>query len=71
MVFVVSDEVKRKNGGPRMVVTGYSSGMVECRWYDGYGVQREAFREDELMQGIDIEEGSRKVSLFISLPAQV
>jgi len=49
MSFVVSDEVKRKNGGPRMVVTGYSSGMVECRWYDGYGVQREAFREDELV----------------------
>ena len=51
MVFVVSDEVKRKNGGPRMVVTGYSGGMVECRWYDGYGVQREAFREDELTVG--------------------
>ncbi|EKS1846130.1 DUF2158 domain-containing protein [Cronobacter muytjensii] len=34
-----------------MVVTGYSSGMVECRWYDGYGVQREAFREDELLPG--------------------
>lgn len=48
MVFVVSDEVQRKIGGPSMVVTGYSSGMVECRWYDGFGVQREAFREDEL-----------------------
>ncbi|MGK7286508.1 YodC family protein [Buttiauxella agrestis] len=46
MVFVVSDEVQPKNGGPRMIVTGFSSGMVECRWYDGYGVQREAFRED-------------------------
>lgn len=51
MVFVVSDEVTSKNGGPRMVVTGYSSGMVECRWYDGYGVKREAFREDELIPG--------------------
>lgn len=38
MVFLVSDEVRRKNSGQRMVVTGYSSGMVECRWYDGYGV---------------------------------
>lgn len=44
----VSDEVQRKNGGPAMVVTGYASGMVECRWYDGYSVQREAFREEEL-----------------------
>jgi len=31
-----------------MVVTGYASGMVECRWYDGYSVRREAFRSDEL-----------------------
>lgn len=51
MVFLVSDEVQAKNGGPYMVVTGYSSGMVECRWYDGYAVKREAFREDELMPG--------------------
>lgn len=42
MVFLVSDEVKPKNGGPRMVVTGYASGMVECRWYDGYGIKQEA-----------------------------
>lgn len=48
MVFVVSDEVQPKTGGPRMIVTGFSSGMVECRWYDGYGVKREAFREDDL-----------------------
>jgi uncharacterized protein YodC (DUF2158 family) len=34
-----------------MIVTGYSSGMVECRWYDGYGIKREAFREDELLPG--------------------
>ncbi|MEN4870695.1 YodC family protein [Kosakonia cowanii] len=51
MVFVVSDEVQARKGGPRMIVTGYASGMVECRWYDGYGVKREAFREDELMPG--------------------
>ncbi len=51
MVFLVSDEVKPKNGGPRMIVTGYSSGMVECRWHDGYGIKREAFREDELQPG--------------------
>ena len=51
MVFLVSDEVKPKSGGPRMVVTGYSSGMVECRWYDGYGIKREAFREVELQHG--------------------
>ena len=47
MVLLVSDEVRRKSGGPRMVVTGFANGMVECRWYDGYGVKREAFREDE------------------------
>jgi uncharacterized protein YodC (DUF2158 family) len=51
MVFLVSDEVKPKNGGQRMIVTGYSSGMVECRWHDGYGIKREAFREDELQPG--------------------
>lgn len=45
---LISDEVKPKNGGPCMIVTGYSSGMVECRWHDGYGIKREAFREDEL-----------------------
>ncbi len=38
MVFSVSEEVTVKEGGPRMIVTGYSSGMVECRWYDGFGV---------------------------------
>ena len=48
MYFVISDEVQHKEGGPIMVVTGYASGMVECRWYDGYSVRREAFRKDEL-----------------------
>ena len=47
-MIMVSDEVQLKNGGPAMVVTGYASGMVECRWYDGYSVRREAFREEEL-----------------------
>ncbi|WP_213132356.1 YodC family protein [Citrobacter sp. FP75] len=51
MVFSVSEEVTVKQGGPRMIVTGYANGMVECRWYDGYGVKREAFREDELKSG--------------------
>ena len=51
MVFLVSDEVQPKNGGPRMVVTGYASGMVECRWYAGFGVKREAFREEALIPG--------------------
>lgn len=51
MVFLVSDEVKAKNGGCSMVVTGYAGGMIECRWYDGYSVRREAFREDELVAG--------------------
>lgn len=51
MVYVVSDEVTLKNGGPDMIVTGFASGMVECRWYDGYGVKREAFREEELVPG--------------------
>ncbi|HFP9328708.1 TPA: YodC family protein [Raoultella planticola] len=58
MVLLVSDEVRRKSGGPRMVVTGFASGMVECRWYDGYVVKREAFREDELIRG----EGQRQKS---------
>ncbi|MEM6051171.1 DUF2158 domain-containing protein [Erwinia sp. P7711] len=47
-MIMVSDEVQLKNGGPAMVVTGFASGMVECRWYDGYSVRREAFREEEL-----------------------
>jgi len=51
MVFAISEEVQHKEQGQTMVVTGFASGMVECRWYDGYGVQREAFREDELMVG--------------------
>ena len=51
MSFMVSEEVTVKEGGPRMIVTGYSSGMVECRWYDGYGVKREAFHETELVPG--------------------
>ena len=51
MVFLVSDEVEPKKGGPRMIVTGYSSGMVECRWHDGYSIKREAFREEELRPG--------------------
>lgn len=51
MSFMVSEEVTVKEGGPRMIVTGYSSGMVECRWYDGYGVKREAFHETELGSG--------------------
>ena len=42
MVLLVSDEVRRKRW-PRMVVTGFANGMVECRWYDGYGVKRWRF----------------------------
>ncbi|WP_455816075.1 YodC family protein [Pseudomonas cerasi] len=48
MSFIVSDEVQHKDGGPAMIVTGTASGMVECRWYDGFSVKREAFREEEL-----------------------
>ncbi|NIF21761.1 MULTISPECIES: YodC family protein [Pantoea] len=48
MVFAVSDAVQHRDGGPTMVVTGHASGMVECRWYDGYAVRQEAFRSDEL-----------------------
>lgn len=48
MNFAISDEVQHHDGGPVMVVTGYASGMVECRWYDGYSVRREAFRHEEL-----------------------
>ena len=47
MSFTISDEVQHKEGGPAMIVTGVASGMVECRWYDGFSVQREAFREEE------------------------
>ncbi|EKW85388.1 hypothetical protein EC971742_5272 [Escherichia coli 97.1742] len=37
MSFMVSEEVTVKEGGPRMIVTGYSSGMVECLWYWRHG----------------------------------
>lgn len=47
-MFRISSEVQHKEGGPVMIVTGVASGMVECRWYDGFRVRREAFREDEL-----------------------
>jgi uncharacterized protein YodC (DUF2158 family) len=48
-VFInVSDEVKHKENGQTMIVTGIASGMIECRWYDGYSVRREAFHRDEL-----------------------
>ncbi|MEN4889690.1 YodC family protein [Erwinia billingiae] len=47
-MIMVSQEVQLISGGPAMVVTGYASGMVECRWYDGHSVRREAFREEEL-----------------------
>ncbi|BDH45337.1 hypothetical protein TUM12370_13810 [Salmonella enterica subsp. enterica serovar Choleraesuis] len=49
MQFLVSDTVKLKTGSPRMIVTGLAGEMVECRWYDGFSVQREAFRTDELV----------------------
>ncbi|OON35583.1 DUF2158 domain-containing protein [Izhakiella australiensis] len=49
MDFVVSDEVQHKQDGQRMIVTGLLAGMVECRWYDGFSVKREAFRADELI----------------------
>ncbi|HCW98007.1 MULTISPECIES: YodC family protein [Pantoea] len=52
MSFTISDEVQHKEGGPAMVVTGYASGMVECRWYDGYAVRREAFHQDELSHSV-------------------
>ncbi|VTN10043.1 Uncharacterized small protein [Raoultella terrigena] len=58
MVWFISDEVRRKSGGPRMVVTGFANGMVECRWYDGYAVKREAFREMSWFVG----EGARNSS---------
>ncbi|WP_343551360.1 DUF2158 domain-containing protein [Pantoea sp.] len=48
MIFAMGDEVQHKQGGTIMVVTDNASGMVECRWYDGYSVRREAFRSDEL-----------------------
>ncbi|WP_168428275.1 YodC family protein [Erwinia amylovora] len=49
MNFTVSDEVQHKEGGPAMIVTDFSSGMVECRWYDGFSVRREAYRAEELL----------------------
>ena len=63
MSFMVSEEVTVKEGGPRMIVTGYSSGMVECRWYDGYGVKREAFHETELVPGVVLRKKFDRVSL--------
>ncbi|ADP12890.1 Putative cytoplasmic protein [Erwinia sp. Ejp617] len=49
MDFTVSDEVQHKEGGPAMIVTGFASGMVECRWYDGFSVRREAYSAEELL----------------------
>lgn len=45
-MIMISDEVQLREGGPAMIVTGYASGMVECRWYDGLasGVKRFARR---------------------------
>ncbi len=65
MSFMVSEEVTVKEGGPRMIVTGYSSGMVECRWYDGYGVKREAFHETDLVpgRGVVLRKKFERVSL--------
>ncbi|MEI2263994.1 YodC family protein [Erwinia sp. CGal63] len=47
-MILIGKAVQLKEGGPAMVVTGNASGMIECRWYDGYSVRREAFREEEL-----------------------
>lgn len=49
-----------------MIVTGYSSGMVECRWHDGYGIKREAFREDELQPA---NKGKTRQGLITQRPA--
>lgn len=49
MYLVVGDEVRDKENGPVMIVTGYASGMVECCWYDGHAMKREAFRKEELI----------------------
>nr|WP_071995366.1 DUF2158 domain-containing protein [Pantoea sp. IMH] len=48
-MLMIGQEVQLKEGGPALIVTGYASGMVECRWYDGHCVRKEAFREEELM----------------------
>ena len=55
MSFMVSEEVTVKEGGPRMIVTGYSSGMVDFLLYVCYWVKRDALQETELVPG----EGSR------------
>jgi len=31
--------------------SNHQGGMVECRWHDGFGIKREAFREEELQPG--------------------
>ena len=49
MVFAISEEVQHKEEGQTMVVTGYASGMGECRWYDGYAVRCEALRSDDYL----------------------
>lgn len=51
MVFFVSEEVIVKEGGFWMIVIGYFSGMVECCWYDGFGVKWEVFYENEFVLG--------------------
>ncbi|MEA1065306.1 DUF2158 domain-containing protein [Apirhabdus apintestini] len=48
MQLAIGDRIRHRLSGQWMVITGFASGMVECRWYNGYAIQREAFREDEL-----------------------
>ncbi|WP_428943398.1 YodC family protein [Pantoea sp. FN060301] len=48
-MLVIGQEVQLQEGEPAMIVTGYASGMIECRWYDGHCVRQEAFREEELI----------------------
>lgn len=48
MHLAIGDEVRKEENGPLMILTGYASGRVECCWHDGYALQREVFRKDEL-----------------------
>ena len=51
MSFMVSEEVTVKEGGPRMIVTGYPAVWLSVVGMTVSGVKREAFHETDLVPG--------------------
>lgn len=51
MSFMVSEEVTVKEGGPRMIVTGYSSGMLSVVGMTVTGSSGKLFMKPSLFRG--------------------